>query len=227
MQRARSPSAQRAKRAQQPSPSQPHVPGSSNTEWQSERASQAVSVVTAAHVAPAPPAPPEPPPTPASPPPTPPAPPRPPPPATPPWPPPPPAPPHWKPFVQVHPGGRGPEQVHRTGEPSPGGQTHCPDTQVGSGEMSLQKPSLALGSHTSLGSGAQPPPAPPAPPAAPLPPSRRCRARVSEHDHAPVREIARAQSIVPGPRFTKAIMRGAMAGTLSPARSPRSRSRCS
>ncbi len=59
VQRARSPSAQRAKCAQQPGVAQPHVPGSSNTEWQSLRASQAASVVTPAQAG-APPPPPAP-----------------------------------------------------------------------------------------------------------------------------------------------------------------------
>src|SRR5688572_25159017 len=87
MQRARSPFAQRAKRAQHPSAAQAQLRGSSNTAWQSERASHAASVVTAAHAPPPPPAPPPPLAPPAPPPPL--APPAPPPPLAPPAPPPP------------------------------------------------------------------------------------------------------------------------------------------
>ena len=46
---ALSPSTQRLKCAQQPTAPHPHVPGSTNTEWQSVRVSHASSVVTIAH----------------------------------------------------------------------------------------------------------------------------------------------------------------------------------
>ena len=174
VQRARSPSAQRAKCAQQPGVAQPHVPGSSNTEWQSLRASQAASVVTPAQAG-APPPPPAP-----DPPACPPAPPCP--------PPPPPAPPipHCEPALSLQPEARGAARAR----PGRAAETfHCPATQTGVSPRATRSRWRTMGvrdcdfvhrQYSRAPATARPPPpplrarppAPPTPAAPPAPPPR-------------------------------------------------------
>src|SRR3954454_2741737 len=123
VQPARSPSAHRENRAQQPSAAQAQLCGSVNTEWQSVRASHASSVVTAEQATPLPPVPPPPPPCP-------------------PVPPRPPAPPteHCQPVsVQTHPGRGGPLHLQSPVGMVPEGQIHCPAWQFAGIATSLHE----------------------------------------------------------------------------------------
>ena len=199
MQNARSPSAQRENRAQQPSAAQAQPRGSTNTEWQSDRASQAACVVTSPQVTPLPPLPPAPPrppapdpppspaapPRPPAPPPSPPrppcalpalppTPPRPPTPALPPTPPRPPTPaaPPRPPAPPVpH---CGPKHVHRDDSTVPAGHVHCPAAQIAGSAASPQggptkQTSPALPAHPPPSAELPAPPPSTAPVAPPLP----------------------------------------------------------